>query len=46
MLRKVIVMTGLERTNTQEGVTVEALLNSRATGLVMSSDFARKQGLS
>ena len=28
----------------QEGVTVEALLDSGATGLVMSSEFARKQG--
>ena len=28
----------------QEGITIEALLDSRATGLVMSSKFARKQG--
>ena len=28
----------------QKGITVEALLDSRATGLVMSSEFARKQG--
>ena len=28
----------------QEGITVETLLDSRATGLVMSSEFARKQG--
>jgi len=28
----------------QEGITVEALLDSEATGLVMSSEFARKQG--
>ena len=28
----------------QEGVTVEALLDSGATGLVMSSEFAKKQG--
>ena len=27
----------------QEGVTVEALLDSGATGLVMSSEFAKKQ---
>ena len=33
----------LERVDTQEGITVEALLDSRATGLVMSSEFARKQ---
>ena len=35
---------GLERVDIQEGITVEALLDSRATGLVMSSEFARKQG--
>ena len=35
---------GLERIDTQEGITVEALLDSRATGLVMSSEFAKKQG--
>ena len=34
---------GLERVNTQEKITVEALLDSGATGLVMSSEFARKQ---
>ena len=34
----------LEKIDIQEGVTVEALLDSRATGLVMSSEFARKQG--
>ena len=28
----------------QEGITVEVLLDSNATGLVMSSEFARKQG--
>ena len=28
----------------QEGITVEALLDSGATGLVMSLEFARKQG--
>ena len=33
----------LERVDTQEGVTVEALLDSGAMGLVMSSEFARKQ---
>ena len=43
-LRKVIVKIELERLNTQEGITVEALLDSGATGLVMSSEFARKQG--
>ena len=34
---------GLERIDTQEGVIVEALLDSGATGLVMSSEFAKKQ---
>jgi len=43
-LREVIVKIGLERVDTQEGITVEALLDSGATGLVMSSEFARKQG--
>ena len=43
MLRKVMVKIGLERTDTQEGVTVEALLDSGAIGLVMSLEFARKQ---
>jgi len=37
------VKIGLERIDTQEGVTVEALLDSRAMGLVMSLEFARKQ---
>jgi len=37
------VKIGLERVDTQEGVTVEALLDSGATGLVMSSEFVRKQ---
>ena len=35
---------GLERIDMQEGITVEALLDSSATGLVISSEFARKQG--
>ena len=38
-----MVKIELERVNTQEGITVEVLLNSGATGLVMSSEFARKQ---
>ena len=32
----------LERIDTQEGIMVEALLDSGATGLVMSSEFVRK----
>ena len=42
-LREITVKIGLERINTQEGIMVEALLDSGATGLVMSSKFARKQ---
>jgi len=44
MLREVTVKIGLERIDMQEEVTVEALLDSGATGLVMSSEFTRKQG--
>ena len=43
LLRKVTVKIGLERIDTQKGVIVEALLDSGATGLVMSSEFARMQ---
>jgi len=43
-LREVTVKIGLERIDMQEGITVEVLLDSGATGLVMSSEFARKQG--
>ena len=43
-LREVTVKIGLERIDTQEEVIVEALLDSGVTGLVMSSEFARKQG--
>jgi len=43
-LREVTVKIRLERIDTQEGITVEALLDSGVTGLVMSLEFARKQG--
>ena len=43
ILREVRVKIGLERIDTQEEVTVEALLDSRTTRLVMSLEFARKQ---
>ena len=43
-LREITVKIELERIDTQKGVIVEALLDSGATGLVMSSEFARKQG--
>ena len=42
MLREVTVKIGLERIDTQEGVIVEALLESRIMKLVMSSEFAKK----
>ena len=42
-LRKVMVKIGLERIDTQQGIMVEALLDSGATGLVMSSEFTKKQ---
>jgi len=45
MLREVTVNIGLERINIQEGVIVEALLDSGTTVLVISSEFTRKQGL-
>jgi len=44
MLREVTVKIALERLDMQEGVIVEALLDSRAMELVMSSEFAKKQG--
>jgi len=43
MLREVTVKIGLGRIDIQEGVMVKALLDSRATELVMSLEFARKQ---
>ena len=43
MLREVIIKIRLERIDTQEGVTVEVLLDSGATELMMSSEFTRKQ---
>ena len=42
-MRKVTVKIGLERIDMQEGIMVEALLDSRAMRLVISSEFARKQ---
>ena len=43
MLREVTVKIGLEKIDIQKGVIVEALLDSGAIGLVISSKFARKQ---
>ena len=42
-MREVTIKIGLERLDTQEGITVEALLDSGATGLVMGLEFARKK---
>ena len=42
ILREVTVKIGLERTDMQEGVMVEMLLDSGAIELVISSKFARK----
>ena len=39
-----MVKIGLKRIDIQKGIMVEALLDSRTTGLVMSSEFAKKQG--
>ena len=41
-MREVTVKIGLEIIDMQEGIMVEALLDSGATGLVMSSEFAKK----
>ena len=43
MLREVTIKIKLERIDIQEGIIVEALLDSNAIGLVMSSEFLRKQ---
>ena len=43
MLREVIVKIGLKRTDTQKGVTMEKLLDSGTTELVISLEFAKKQ---
>ena len=34
---------GLERINTQKGIIVELLLDNKMIGLVISSEFIRKQ---
>jgi len=44
MLREVTVKIGLERIDMQERIIVEALLDSGAMGMVMSSEFAKNQG--
>ena len=42
MIREIIVKIGLKRINTQEEIITEVLLDSGATELVMSSEFAKK----
>ena len=44
-LREVMIKIGLEKLDMQEGIMVEALLDSGATELVMSSEFAKKKGI-
>ena len=44
VLREVTVKIGLERVDTQEGITVEILLDSGVTRLVISLEFVKKQG--
>ena len=39
---EITVKIGLERIDMQEEITVEALLDRRTTGLVISSEFAKK----
>jgi len=41
-LREVTVKIGLKQEEEKEGIVMDALLDSRATGLVMSEEFARK----
>ena len=43
MLREVIVKIGLESIDIQKEIIVEVLLDGRAVGLVISSEFIRKQ---
>jgi len=43
-LREVTVKIELERIDTQKGIIVEAFLDSRTIGLVMSLEFTRKKG--
>ena len=44
ILREVTVKIGLERIDIQERITVEVLLDSGTTRLVISLKFVRKQG--
>ena len=42
VLREVMVKIGLKQEEKEEGIVTEALLDSGATGLVMSKEFARR----
>ena len=42
LLREVVVKIGLKQEEDKEGSVTEALLDSGATGLVMSEEFARR----
>ena len=42
-MREVTVKIGLERIDIQKEITVEMLLDSSVTGLVMISEFTRKK---
>ena len=44
LLREITVKIGLEKIDIQEGITVEAVLDSGTTVLVMSLEFTKKQG--
>ena len=41
-LREITVKIGLKQEEEEEGIVVDALLDSGATGLVISEEFARK----
>ena len=43
ILKEVTVKISLERIDTQKGVTVEMLLDSSVTKLVISSEFAKAE---
>ena len=42
MLREVTIKIGLKQEEEEEGIVTELLLDSGATGLVMSEEFVRK----
>ena len=44
ILRKVWLNIGVEKVDTHEGITVEALLDSNATGMFMNKKIAAKHG--